>query len=299
MQKQSTLQLPVVFADTAPIFDLTNSHGSTVHELKIYDVSYLHYHSNIELGVCVSGNGICQVEDMHFPFTNGDVQIIFPYQRHLSKTTDSSPSTWQWVNIDITEAFFRAGFTRQEALQQCLCKEMALCGIIDRERYPDICLTVKKIFHIINAQPDKYLHAQQLFVSALWDLILQLCEASRPFPKLHLHTGNFAADLNPALNRINEDLRNNCMPKAADLPGLCGMSPANFRRVFKKTLGLTPKTYITQCSIHKAKKLLAYTDLPVAQIASSIGYENISGFNRCFLEQTGTTPTDFRRSTQM
>lgn len=299
MRKQSTLQLPVVFADSKPTILTSHAQDTIVHQLRIYDVTYLHYHRYIELGLCVSGNGICQVEDMSFPFSEGDVQIIFPYQRHLSKTTDNSPSMWRWVNIDLTEVFFQAGFTTQEHIQQWLCKEMALCGIIDRTRYGEICATVKKVFEILCAKPDTFLHPQQLFATQLMDLILQLCEASRMLPKLTLHTGNFAAELIPALNRINEDIRAGDMPKVTELPALCGMSPANFRRVFKKTLGLSPKIYITQCCIHKAKKLLTYTNLPVSQIASDIGYENISGFNRCFQEQTGTTPTNFRHMMQL
>ena len=298
MRKQSTLHLPVVFADAPAVFSPFDNCDRVSHELKIYDVTYLHFHRHLELGLCISGEGICQVEDEMFPFSAGDVQIIFPYQRHISKNTGDTPSVWYWVSVDIAEALFRAGFANQENLQQWMHKEMALCGIIDKERHGAICQRVKDIFAILINRVQDCTHPTERFAGMLLDLILQLCDASRSLPKLNLHAKDFAASLSPALEQINEDVKNGQMPKVKDLPVLCNMSPANFRRVFERTLGLSPKAYITQCCIHKAKKLLACTDTPISQIASEIGYENISGFNRCFLEHAGVSPREFRQMMQ-
>ena len=298
MRKQSTLHLPVVYADAPPIASPLDNHDRVSYQLKIYDVTYLHFHRHLELGLCISGGGICQVEDEVFPFSEGDVQIIFPYQRHLSKNTGDTPSVWYWASIDIADSLFRAGFANQEHLQQWMHKEMALCGIINKERYGAICQTVRDIFSILNTSGQTSAHPTERFAGMLLELILQLCDASQDLPKLPLHTQDFAAGLSPALEQINEDVKNGQMPKVKDLPTLCNMSPANFRRVFERTLGLSPKAYITQCCIHKAKKLLACTNTPISQIAAEIGYENISGFNRCFLEQTGISPRAFRQMMQ-
>ena len=297
MRKQSNLHLPVVFADTKPLISFDDM--PTPMELKIYDVSYLHFHRDLELGLCISGEGICQVEDTQFPFTAGDIQVIFPYQRHLSMNSGDTPSVWYWVNIDIFEILSQAGFTVQEQIQQWLHNEMGLCGIINKNQYSIICQTVKKIFQFLHSAPGSVLHPKEAFANTLMEFVLQLCEASRDLPKLTLRTGEFAAELTPALDKINADIRSGCIPKVTDLPALCSMSPANFHRVFLKTLGLTPKAYITQCCIHKAKKLLACTTLSVVEIAEQVGYENISGFNRCFLAKTGISPTTFRKQMHM
>lgn len=297
MRKRSSLHLPVVFADTQPIVSAEEKQN-TIFNLEIYDVTFLHFHHHLELGLCISGEGICQVEDTLFPFKPGDVQIIFPYQRHLSKCSGDRRSAWCWANIDIAEVLFRAGFSNQEHLQKWMLTEMGLCGIIDKNQYPQICQLVEKVFQILQVEPNAMMHAQEVFANTLLELILQLCEASRPLPKLSLRTNEFTATLAPALERINDEIRNGIIPKVAELADLCNMSAASFRRSFEKTLGLSPKAYITRCAIHKAKKLLACTNIPITQIAAQIGYENISGFNRCFLEQTGMSPSAFRKMTQ-
>lgn len=294
MRNQSKLQLPVVFVDAKPISSPEDAAAEPAMDLMIYDVTYLHVHRHLELGLCVEGTGICQVEDTRYPFSQGDVQIIFPYQRHLSQTTGGAPSRWHWANIDVAEVFARAGFTSQEQLRRLLTREMGLCGIINPERYGKICESVKSIFRLLYAPKDTVSHPQMALASKLLELILMLCDVSRELPKLPLDTGNFAAELNPALEHISENIRQGQIPKVQNLPGLCGMSQANFRRVFEKTLGISPKEYITVCCINRAKKLLVNTDLPVTRIAAEVGYENISGFNRCFLEKTGMSPTQFR-----
>ena len=70
------------------------------HPLEVYDITYLHFHDNLELGVCVSGQGACQVEGVLYPFAAGDVQIIFPFQSHLSRSEGAQQSRWFWLNID-------------------------------------------------------------------------------------------------------------------------------------------------------------------------------------------------------
>lgn len=294
MRNQSKLQLPVVFVDAKPISSPEEATAEPAIDLMIYDVTYLHVHRHLELGLCVEGAGICQVEDTRYPFSQGDVQIIFPYQRHLSQNTGGTPSRWHWANIDVAEVFARSGFTGQEQLHRLLTREMGLCGIINRDLYGWICESVKGIFRLLHAPKGRTLHPQMALASKLLELILMLCDASRDMPKLPLDAGNFAAELNPALVRINESIRQGQIPRVQDLPGLCGMSQANFRRVFEKTLGISPKEYITVCCVNRAKKLLANTDLPVTRIAAEVGYENISGFNRCFLDKVGVSPTQFR-----
>ena len=81
-----------------------------------------------------------------------------------------------------------------------------------------------------------------------------------------------------------------------DLAALVHLSSFHFARCFKHTLGLAPYQYVIARRMELAKRLLLTTKLPVAEIAWSLGYENISHFRRVFALQTGIKLGDVRRS---
>ncbi|MDQ0225809.1 AraC family transcriptional regulator [Metabacillus niabensis] len=68
-------------------------------------------------------------------------------------------------------------------------------------------------------------------------------------------------------------------------------------RLFKKELGVSPKEYLTECRIRKAKDLLKTTDLPISTVAKSSGYEDTQQFSKVFKHQTTYTPTQYRNQT--
>lgn len=72
-------------------------------------------------------------------------------------------------------------------------------------------------------------------------------------------------------------------------------SPYYFSRLFKQAMGTSPYNYIVQRRIEAAKRLLRTTQLPIEQIALSVGYGNASHFSRLFKQRVKLTPRAFRR----
>ena len=82
----------------------------------------------------------------------------------------------------------------------------------------------------------------------------------------------------------------------SDLAALVYLSPFHFARCFKATIGLAPHQYVLARRMELAKRLLLTTTLNVAEVAWSIGYENISHFRRVFALHIGVTPGVIRRT---
>jgi AraC family transcriptional regulator len=80
------------------------------------------------------------------------------------------------------------------------------------------------------------------------------------------------------------------------LAALVYLSPFHFARCFKASMGLAPHQYVIARRMELAKRLLLTTTLTIAEIAWSIGYENISHFRRVFALHTGVTPGVIRRA---
>ena len=60
-------------------------------------------------------------------------------------------------------------------------------------------------------------------------------------------------------------------------------------------LSVTPKDYIQQVRMHKAKLLLQqFRDLSIAQVAERCGYSQLSNFTRAFKNYFGFMPSDIR-----
>ena len=74
-----------------------------------------------------------------------------------------------------------------------------------------------------------------------------------------------------------------------------GMSYYHFSRAFKQSMGLSPINYITRQRMERAKRLLAETELPIAEIALRAGFSSQSHFTTSFRRLAGVTPSTFRR----
>lgn len=63
---------------------------------------------------------------------------------------------------------------------------------------------------------------------------------------------------------------------------------------FRRETGFSIIDYLIGIRMHKSKILLEQTDLPLKEIALSVGYSDVSYFIRMFKKQTGITPKQFR-----
>jgi AraC-like DNA-binding protein len=74
------------------------------------------------------------------------------------------------------------------------------------------------------------------------------------------------------------------------------LHPNYAMNLFQKTFGTTLINYLTQHRVSHAQRLLATTDLTVADAAFSSGFNSISRFNDAFRRACGCTPREYRRS---
>lgn len=72
------------------------------------------------------------------------------------------------------------------------------------------------------------------------------------------------------------------------------MSPSAFSRYFKKVMGKTFTQFVNELRVGQACRALLETDRPIAEIAFESGFNNLSNFNRRFLELRGVSPRRFR-----
>ena len=80
-----------------------------------------------------------------------------------------------------------------------------------------------------------------------------------------------------------------------EVAAMCFVSPAYFRRMFRRFAGISPQEYRNRRRVERAAELLLYSELSVAEIAVMLGFDSPSYFCRAFKKETGVTPSGYRR----
>lgn len=104
-------------------------------------------------------------------------------------------------------------------------------------------------------------------------------------------------------NRINNPIRHSvdymnlhycdsCISNK-ELADQTDISEVYFRKLFLKNFGISPKQYIIDMRIQKAKQMLIERKNSVTQISEECGFSSIYHFCRIFKEKTGLTPTEY------
>lgn len=79
-----------------------------------------------------------------------------------------------------------------------------------------------------------------------------------------------------------------------EVAAMCFVTPAYFRRTFRKYAGTSPIEYRNRRKAERARELLDSTELSIGEISDILGYESPSYFCRAFKREVGTTPTMYR-----
>lgn len=79
-----------------------------------------------------------------------------------------------------------------------------------------------------------------------------------------------------------------------DLASIAGLSPRTFQRRFEAATTYTPANYVQHLRIDKARSAFERAQGSTAEIAWSVGYQDVSSFSRVFKSITGLTPGTYR-----
>jgi AraC family transcriptional regulator len=139
--------------------------------------------------------------------------------------------------------------------------------------------------------------AGRLYADSLAALLaMQLIRRYGCLKDIRIKKGGMAPHkLRRAIKFITDNLEQEQDIALAVVAKKVGMSRYHFSRAFKQSMGLSPINYIAQQRIERAKKLLAETDLPIAEIALRAGFSGQSHFTTFFRRLVGATPRSFRR----
>ncbi len=97
--------------------------------------------------------------------------------------------------------------------------------------------------------------------------------------------------LAPAVHYVEKNFRNRI--RNVDVAELCDMSLCHFSHAFTGTFSLTFQEFVIRYRVFEACKELEHPNVPIANVAYSVGFNDPSYFARVFRRYVNCTPSEF------
>lgn len=256
------------------------------------EVSYMHYHNNLEIGYCYRGCGIFFIDGRVEAFSAGDASIIFQNEIHIAQSDSSEPSQWKFVNIDPLKLLSNIDMDDMNTLIDILNRQQNSKNIYKKSEKSDVN---SLIFAIISELEAREINYVPMIKSLTWSLLLKLSRevtVSGFEPHRDKHQQNLIK-IAPALKYISDFYMTQISLR--DVSQQCNISSSHLRRIFYSTMGISPSEYLYTVRIKMASILLVNLDESILQISLKVGYPTLSGFNRHFKRIMGLSPKEWRQ----
>ncbi len=140
---------------------------------------------------------------------------------------------------------------------------------------------IKKGAQVLQARPPGFI-----------TMLSELAYAALVYAGNEIKGHKYPSPVQLALDYMHQHL--NGLPSLGEIAAKACLSTPHFCRVFHKHTGVAPMRYFRLLKIEEARNLLAYTTIPINEIALKLGYENAAYFSYFFAQETGKSPRAFR-----
>jgi AraC-like DNA-binding protein len=254
-----------------------------------------HFHPEYELTLIERSSGKRFVGDSICDYHDGDLVLIGP---NLPHTWQSDPSPSQKTKHKAYVIQFGPHFLGNEFLQ---CAELSyIQGLLKRSVHGlSFSGNVSSAAAVRIRALGRLSGVERL--TGLLELLDLLARSRKASP---ISSPGFVPSLHREHHRlidrvcqyITDHYKEGVSQK--EVAELVGKNPAVFSSFFKNTVGMTFVKYVNSLRISHACQLLIDTDLSVLEICHRSGFNNLSNFNRRFLQEKQINPRKYRSQYQ-
>ena len=256
-----------------------------------YDApSDLHFHKQLELGLCLSGRGVFFIHGEVYPFSAGDISVIYPWENHIAQSAKSSPSNWLFMTVD-TDMLF-SGEKNEEAWRELVFRPLGTGKVLNSEENRIVLGYFERLISLYGDERKKHgektpqysaLLSCFLYESANWE-----CRVEADCPVYSERLKDIYPAIQYILNHYAEDV------SIDSLCECCHLSSAHLRRLFDSIVGVSPIAFLHKIRINHACSALREKKSSVLSVSEKCGYSSLSSFNRQFRKWMNHSPSEYR-----
>jgi AraC-like DNA-binding protein len=221
------------------------------------------------------GQGQLTIGGRTFTAAAGDAFLIPAEEMSYYIADQKTPWHYAWIGFTGTHA---ARYMHQ--LQRASEGGYILHGL-NTEKYTAL---LRKAGSLSGASLQNYLMCQSVLLEVLSNLVSDL---SADLPD------QSAPSLAEKI-KFYLDIKYNEKTPVSEIAAIFGVHPNYLTRVFREKYQTSPKKYLLSLKMKRAASLLAASDLPVALIAASVGFDDQAAFSKSFKKVYGRSPSEFR-----
>jgi AraC-like DNA-binding protein len=283
-----------------------------------------HFHDEYLICAQLVGEEECQVSGKTQRFSAGDVVLINPQQVHTGNQTGTQLLEYVslYVDREVVErlaAEWRAPTSSPEftvvkagSQPELVARLVDLLGLVREQRgsrlYPDQHTPPDPEVELPTAMHDDdspgevsetghELESDLSVDIALAEVVMLAFEEFSNLRQPMLRSTNRVGHRKIARSvEYIRSLDNNAStPTLEQLAEVAGLSKYHFLRQFSQVVGMTPGAYLRTLRLCHAARKLRTTDMPILEVALSVGFADHPSFSRAFARYMGMTPSEYQR----
>ncbi len=261
---------------------ITVFHSVVTPQKRIYRA---HHHTECEISLFISGNGIYKTEQKEYTFNKGDVFLFGSNEVHCITDIYTDVELLNihfephmlWENSETTDLLMLF-HSRNEKFSNKISDDKLLSEFLIKTE--EELILKKKCYKLTTKNT---LCSALVHIIRNYDFFLKNNNFSS--------NADFVNNLKESMNYINNNLENKLTLQ--EISKSACMSPTYFSAVFKKYNGISPWEYITIKRVEKAIKMLKTSKMTKLEIAERCGFSSSSNFYKAFFNITGKKPNDY------
>lgn len=233
---------------------------------------------DLELWLVWRGRGWMKSADREYTLLPGFCALMRPGGIYDAGQDEANPLAITFIHFDLLPDKENC----RAAIDYQLLPEFFEVG--DTEYFDAVTRRIIEIHH----------HDRRLGAILLKALLLDLLQRPQIDQTHRVPTGARAQAL--AVARLAASIRASSasLPTVPEMADELQLSRAHFSRVFRRVTLQTPREFLVQIRVARARQLLLETNLRVGEIADRLDYADVYFFSRQFKAKTGVSPSNYR-----